>query len=138
MDTEEIAALQKLFDKSLQHIRKQGKPSYSTEERLCRYNQDGLGCGAAPFILKYEKSMEGKRWIDLVPHEDYKVLLDPLAVEYSGFVSQLQNAHDGAAVNYLSGEVTFGTPTYLELFMDKYETEMKDLAQRYGLEYTKA
>lgn len=119
---------QRLFDISLNHIRKQGKPSVrltaDTQGTYCEYRgSDGCGCAAAPFILEYKVGMEGSRFSGLVAF--YADSLDETAVANNSFVDRLQTQHDDVA--------RMVAP---ELFMRVYEERMSLLADAYDLEYS--
>ena len=123
-------AMQKLFDTSLKHIRKQGVPSYNKRTHACRYRAGKLSCGAAPFIVNYHKDMEGKDWVTL-SSESCKFVkdLNPLSVEHSFFVSCLQRAHDSAAQALFYNNLDFLTT---------YEDNMSRIAEGHKLTYKKA
>lgn len=89
--------LQQLLNRSVAHIRKQGKPSLADDGRLCLYrNPDGRGCGAAPFITQYDPKMEKTYWWKVT--RNWSAALDRDAVEHADFVEDvLQNSHDEAA-----------------------------------------
>jgi hypothetical protein len=127
-----------LFDLSVAHIRKQGKPSaYMTDDQLqdvvCEYHGQGGGqCAAGIFIKKYETSMEGKTWHFMV--ENYKDASDrfePLSVRHAGFVSELQGAHDAAARQFLTDTLSVLKKTFLE----SYEHNIEQVASKFNLEY---
>jgi hypothetical protein len=133
---QESMVLQQLFDRSLEHIRKQGGPSYilipnkhNTGNPLspsCQYQgPNGRGCAAAPFIKNYSPSMEKKVWCDVV--EEYTDDIDPLAYHFEWFVSKLQECHDEAV---LAGF------TKSEQFLPIYERKMAELASAYNLSYS--
>lgn len=141
-----MSEIQDLFDESLAHIRRQGRPSVgpNTDENrtsdsyICRYRGDGdMGCAAAPFILNYRKGMEGNGWCSVV--DNYAASegsLDPRAVIEQDFVRELQAAHDRSGLDYKpDGEPIVTEPGE---FMRKYEYSMKGLAAKYELTYTEA
>lgn len=85
--------LQDLFNRSVKHIRKQGKPSVTRLGTSCLYRApDGRGCAAAPFITAYDRRMEGTLFAGLT--RTFPKNLDPAAVKYAGFVRELQGCHD--------------------------------------------
>lgn len=104
--------LQDLLNRSVAHVRKQGKPSVSGKDSLCRYRgPDGLQCAAGPFITEYVPSMEEKRFGAVA--NDHPDKVDPVARKHPDFVSwALQDSHDEAAL-------------YLEIFMEKYEERLR-------------
>ena len=115
--------LQKLFDMSLTHIRKQGKPSRSNGNTgACKYKLGKLGCATAPFIVNYKKGMEGKNWRAVLRHFSDHVL--PESIKHVAFVMRLQYCHDEmyAEKSGVDAET---------VFMWGYETAMERLASTY-------
>lgn len=116
--------MQSLFNTSLEHIRKQGKPS--RKGKICVYKtEDGLGCAAAPFIKTYRPEMDSGNGIcfsHICSQFPDNVVKEAFANMY--FVDQLQNCHDRI-------------DTYSD-FMTQYEINMKNLAERFDLFYTPA
>jgi hypothetical protein len=87
--------LQQLLNRSVAHIRQQGKPSMEDDSCLYR-SPDGRGCAAAPFIKNYDPEMEHDDWSALAVH--WADALDPEAVLHEKFVTDvLQESHDNAA-----------------------------------------
>jgi hypothetical protein len=111
---------QYLFDKSLNHIKAQGKPAV-LPNGSCQYKLDGLGCAAAPFIVEHMGEMEGHGFISLVAN--FKDFLDPIAVKHVGVVGCLQGAHDS---NSDRGEA----------FMEYYLKDMKRIADTINVTFT--
>lgn len=146
--------LQRLFDTSLAHIRKQGtfalsdksikineeiKEDYPGEEEnileaVCAYkNSEGLMCAAAPFINdKALYSFEGS-WGSLVHHLEDQYpgkpvdYVDKDAYLFTNFVEELQKAHDQSVT------LSILKP---DMFMGHYEEYMRALAGTTGLVYT--
>jgi len=86
--------LQALFDTSVGHILKQGKPSYT--QRGCLYrNADGTSCGAAPFITTYSPNMEYMGWRTLAHLWPNHITQESRV--HTDFVCRLQRCHDAAA-----------------------------------------
>lgn len=111
--------LQYLFNKSYIHIVKQGRSSVLGP--VCAYkSDDGCGCAAAPFIINYKPMMENLRWKNLATQ--YPKDLDPIAVEQTEFVTELQAAHDNHAW------------AHKDEFIPKYKDEMRRIADYYGLQ----
>lgn len=119
--------LQYLFDTSLNHIRKQGKPSIFGGP--CEYRgPDGLQCAAGPFILEYHEDMEGTTFSELIDVEGYDAdRFNAIAVKHREFVDTLQFAHDNPTKYYRDG---YG------LFMEKYEDSMYSIAKMHKLQYS--
>lgn len=113
---------QYLFDKSLNHIKAQGKPS-ALPSGACQYKEGDCGCAAAPFITEYKPEMEGHGFIGLIRH--YKDCLNPMAVKHCSFVSDLQSAHDRSV----------GYPINNEGFMKDYLYNMKRIAKNENLTF---
>jgi hypothetical protein len=117
------AVLQSLFNTSLNHIRKQGKPSKNSGR--CVYKaEDGCACAAAPFIIEYDPKMDemAMGWIRVCEKFPNNVVKD--ASDNIFFVSDLQSCHDNVIET--------------DDFMYEYESNMKRLAKHYGLDYTVA
>lgn len=126
------AVLQKLFDTSLNHIRKQGRPS--ANNGTCSYRSlDGYSCAAAPFIREYSRRMENKSWAILC--DKFHHCLDPVALENGDFVQDLQRAHDGAYNKYEVFRGGDDPEKYMVHFMSEYERNMRDIASVHGLVY---
>jgi hypothetical protein len=127
----EKAVLQRLFDKSLGHIRQQGGPCYDVNPRqghVCLYKgPNGRGCAAAPFIISYSKEMEGTSFMTLVQLKQFGGKLDPEAASHPYFVDDLQRAHD-SSVDFLSSNPDAD-------FMDVYERRMREVAKIHRLSY---
>ena len=90
--------LQSLLNRSVAHVRKQGKPSGNPEHGSfrCLYRAvDGSSCAAAPFITAYDTDMEEMGWGRLASNFPDRV--EPAAREHAEFVEVLQSAHDSAA-----------------------------------------
>lgn len=89
--------LQQLLNRSLAHVRQQGKPSIKDDRLTCLYRSpDGCGCAAAPFITNYSPEMENKTWMQVASMWLNNV--EPAAAEHAVFVNNvLQVAHDDAA-----------------------------------------
>lgn len=127
---------QRLFNTSLEHIRRQGKPAIGKQrkpinadgaELVCLYRSpEGLSCGAAPFIIEYDAAMETLSWEKVVAAFPSKV--EPTAAENARFVAELQAAHDG------SYTLTENSP---KDYMYEYEKAMQGVADTFGLSYTK-
>lgn len=115
-------ALQYLFDKSLNHIRKQKQPAIRGSGRCSYMTPNGLSCGAAPFIIEYEPEMEDNSWTVLCEKYDRSGKLDDVATYYRNFVQSLQSAHDSSAKNEGA-------------FMFYYEERMRFIAHTHGLKY---
>lgn len=119
---ENKAVLQSLFNTSLEHIRKQGKPSRSPDNTYCLYKSpDGSSCAAAPFITVYDPRMDKDvmgfhRLCDNFPDN-----INKEALENRSFVRMLQKCHDSVGID---GD-----------FMLEYEANMKSLAKDFELEY---
>jgi hypothetical protein len=112
---------QKLFDMALNHIRKQGVPSFDPGVHSCRYRHGELGCAFRPAIKDYHKSMEGDGASFLMEVEQdrlYKWVLkcNPLLAD------TIQSAHDDASE--------------LDDFLNSFERNMKETAEGFGLKYT--
>lgn len=150
--TIEKEQLQHLFDVSLKHIRKQGKPSFKGLTGACMYrkeeeNGEVLGCAAAPFIRYHVHDdnarpvFESKPWFGLVDFcrkNEMLGALEPLAVEHYAFVGELQRAHDNPSLSMYTNntiEGRMGEGIDIKEFMSRYEDNMKDIAERYELEY---
>lgn len=125
---------QELFDISLQHIRKQGKPSVNIRHRdlgrpeiSCVYrSEDGCGCAAAPFIVDYTPTLENNSISNLAGSRPQHV--DPRALANIELVTQLQQAHDNTAIDEISATIS-------DVFLEDYEHRMKWIAEKYGLTY---
>lgn len=121
--------MQELLNRSVQHVRKQGKPSVKFDNPLagaaCLYRSaQGLGCGAAPFINVYSVDMDDGEdagaWSTTFT-EHWRDSLDPLAVKHRGFVRHLQECHDDASHNRAN-------------FLAEYEAFIQRLASANGLD----
>lgn len=139
MTPQETSELQYLFDRSVQHIRRQGEASIeasSTKQFTCIYRSSkGLGCAAAPFIVEYRDVMERRRWDRLIDYA-YNLneaiqpwMFDPLAVKHSQFVLSLQEAHDHSAFLHDTKDIN---PNFLR----DYELQIQYVAARHKLVYT--
>lgn len=117
--------LQDLFNRSVKHIRKQGKPSVNLRfgaAATCTYRApDGCGCAAAPFITDYVPSMEGTLFCGLAIIKQYADKLDPVAVKHCGFVRELQMCHDRPSAE----------PHHI--FRGRFERNVAGVAARHGL-----
>ena len=108
--------LQALFDASVGHILKQGKPSYTLETRACRYrNADGTSCGAAPFIMTYDPNMEYKGWHTLA--ERWPNHITQESQVHADFVCRLQGCHDVAAHDGVNGVHEEGKVPFLSAYV---------------------
>lgn len=122
--------LQYLFDKSLAHIRKQGKPSIDDDGDCLYFGPNGCGCAARPFIVHPNSDFdydgfEDADWESLAGHSfllDMDLGLDPKAVRHSNFVLALQRAHDNVAKDPGS-------------FLHLYERQMARVAADHDLKY---
>lgn len=114
---------QSLLVRSVQHIRKQGKPSIDSQ-KACRYQQDGLGCAAAPFIVEYDSGMENITFNGLVEDGKFCPMLDKDAAKEVWFVNRLQDAHDGAVREMAKTR---------EPFLQLYERRIGAVARDHGL-----
>lgn len=116
---------QKLFDASLKHIRKQGAQSSAPGVAgTCVYRtSEGLSCGFAPAIEKYDTDLEGSSALDLL--DCYPEALYP---EYRKldrqFAIDIQMAHD-------DWEETMSIN-----FLPFFEERMRFVALQHGLEYS--
>lgn len=112
---------QQLFDMSVNHIRKKGKPAVtslvSSLQRRCSYEH---GCAASVFIDKQFISVaeDNGSWLTLFNRK-----LVP--VTYFNLIFELQIAHDSNA---------FGVTS--ENFLKKFECSVKNIAEKYNLKYT--
>lgn len=113
----------RLFETSLNHVLKQGKPSIMESTGACLYKgPEGEGCGAAPFITDYVEEMEHKPFEMLV--EQFPNSVDPDVKDEIDFVAALQLAHDEAAIpKSKDGKV----------FLDRYASSMRMIARAAGL-----
>lgn len=126
MMTQEI--LQSLFDRSVNHVLDQGKPSAIVEgfnRATCLYHHpEGLKCAAAIFINNYDPAMEGGTWTKLC--QDFSGSLDPDSVDHPIFVTRLQYAHDEAARD--------ATMTSTDSsFLPRYARRVRQVGVEYGL-----
>lgn len=120
--------LQDLLNRSVQHIRQQGKPSVKyanpSDGSQCMYRSPlGLSCAAAPFIINYDIGMDDGAlaggWSRFFINS-WRDHLDPVAVKHQSFVRRLQKCHDDASNDRIR---------FLELF----EAYVADLAGEFGL-----
>lgn len=119
---------QKLFNMSLEHVRKQGCQSINPKNNQCvyKFNRNGvdIGCAAAPFILEYKDGMnECGGWYSLIKAPEFIPCLMEDAVDNKFLVHCLQLCHDNSSHDN---------------FLTSYESKMKILADWFGLEYTAA
>lgn len=99
--------LQYLLNKSYTHIIKQGKRCISATNVCVYRNEEGLGCAAAPFILTYDREMEGGSFAGIVARFP-KSYFDHIAVKHLNFVNKLQAFHDSNALhNSITSEDPF-------------------------------
>jgi hypothetical protein len=126
----ELEELQYLFDKSSKHILAQGKASTSDEDPAkCVFkNEQGLGCAFAPFILKYNKSMDSECFSATDVIHKYKSSVDPIAVKHSNICDALQECHD-EATPLASDRATYDD----EKFMNAYKKNLQRVAVNYKL-----
>jgi hypothetical protein len=99
--SKKISGLQKLFNKIVRHIHKQGKPALNGSE--CAYRGDnGTRCAIGSVLPNklYKKQMEGKSVNGLL--EDHPNVLNHFKNVYGitrtdheiSFLKRMQNAHD--------------------------------------------
>jgi hypothetical protein len=115
---------QSVFNKSVLHVLKQGKPSGKLLQDAygprfqCEYlAADGGQCAAAPFIEKYVPDMEHKPFRHLVEHWGSNISAD--AREHSWLVAKLQEAHDNAAQDMVTGR---------GVFLEQFKTDVRRIA----------
>ena len=129
MDEKHKQEMQDLLNRSVQHIRQQGKPSLRhpdrPDDRQCVYRSPlGLSCAAAPFIVDYDARMDdgdlAGSWSKSFTG-NWERHLDPLAVKHQNFVRKLQRCHDLAADDR-------------SRFLERYEENIADLAIEFGLD----
>lgn len=120
--------LQSLFDRSLAHIRQQGKPSVNADGSSCAYRFGELQCAAGPFITSYHEDMEGETWLGVC--DRFPEQVEQLAFENRGIMRSMQTCHDSAVIETDDSE--------FEGFMPIYERNMRELAEVTGLEYKAA
>lgn len=116
--------MQDLLTRSVNHIRRQGKPAGYVNGCffICEYHaQDGSSCAAAPFISSYTQALEKKGFGDLV--QLFPEQLDPIAVKHVNLVRAMQSAHDQVAEYDASPAA----------FLREFENRMAYVAQRFGL-----
>lgn len=120
---------QELLIRSVQHVRKQGRPSMRPREGggapYCFYRSpDGLSCAAAPFINDYDSRMDDQAsamaggW-GATFVKNWEERLDPLAAKHYVFVRELQKCHDNAASD--------------PMFIKSFNARIHDLARLEGL-----
>jgi hypothetical protein len=128
---------QDVFNKSVLHVLKQGKPSgqfiqdKDCPRFQCEYRAaDGSQCAAGPFIVNYSPDMENKTFRRLA--EGYASNLEPDAREHSWLVAALQDAHDGAAQDEVNAGVTQinGEP----VFLNSFKEAVREIARQHQLE----
>lgn len=121
--------LQDLLNRSVAHVRQQGKPSMRNAKSLddagCMYRSpDGLSCAAAPFIIIYDAGMddgeEAGGWSNFFTNS-WRDHLEPLAVKHQSFVRRLQKCHDDASRDR-------------HRFLEHYEAFVADLAAEFSLD----
>lgn len=117
---------QRLFNEALIHIRKQRCQSANEGTGNCQYRiergEQTLGCAFAPAIEKYTPSLEGaSATVLLISYSNQ--LYEWVRNCNQGFAYSLQRCHDS------NMEITD------DRFMQYFEKDMKDLAEKYNLEY---
>ena len=111
--------MQELMQRSYNHIVKQGGPSIDPMTKTCAYRgKEGAGCAAAPFIVNYDRKMEGLGWIEVV--REFPKNIE--TTKHEDFISGLQSCHDDAY-----------TCQYLD-FMEQFYRNIVALAEAWKLE----
>lgn len=118
-----ISADQLLFNKALDHIRKQGKPAMRNHS--CAYRGRGnTSCAFAPAIADYSEDLEGSSAADLLVQQP-DVLYPWARTVDEGLANDIQAAHDGNAESSNNDN-----------FLTLFESTMAKIANKYGLIYS--
>ena len=85
---------QEVFDVVCDHLLTQNERSEIDDGNgtTCLYNGDGMCCAAAPFIKKYDPTMENANWESVVGQGFADV-------NHLDLIEALQNVHDRSDVN---------------------------------------
>lgn len=115
---------QKIFDRVLAHIRKQGEAS--ERGNSCKYlieeNNKVLRCAAGIFITTHLDAMEGKSFPRIC--EAYPNNVEALTGDQIELIADMQHAHDNAAARVSN-----------KSFLREFEEGAEDIAGLHDLKY---
>lgn len=90
---------QQVFDISVKHVLKNGKPSMCAKFGGCTYG--GIGCAAAPFLKEEYRECTWGSWAGLIGE-------GKVSPYHNRLIARLQSAHDYAASASANGEPFIG------------------------------